>query len=67
MSRDTSWLTEFPGCVACNVFVYKHQKVCCNIFSGRMYDINLTYDMHFAFFEKFIDKVFRFSAHLGVR
>ena len=32
-SRDTSWLTGFPGYM---VFVYKHQKVHCNGFPGYM-------------------------------
>ena len=53
----------FPGYLVC---VYlQTSKVHCNIFSGLTYNMNLMYDMHFALFEKFIEKVFCFSSDLG--
>ena len=35
-----------------------------NIVSGLTYNRNLMYDMYFVLFEKFIEKVFRYSADL---
>ena len=64
-SCDTSWPTDFLA--VWQVFVCKHWKAHCNIFSGLKYNMNLMYDMHFALFQKFIEKAFRFSANLGGR